>query len=122
MEDVNPMWPPPDADAIPLPRVALHFPLTPDAPLTWRARSDAELRIGRAQVRLIRSSSVDDLWLQPGDTVHVRQGERIWLSTRGPHPAEATLTTPYAQPSHTLVRWLVRLRDTLADLAAPRPR
>ncbi|WP_323120034.1 DUF2917 domain-containing protein [Burkholderia alba] len=107
-------------DAIQLPRVEIHFAVEPGATLTWRAPSRAEIRTCGSRVWLTRSNSVDDYWMQPGDVVRLRRGERIWLSTDGPGTAEASITTAYTRRRNTLLGWFSRLRGFAADLAARR--
>ncbi|WP_431824584.1 DUF2917 domain-containing protein [Burkholderia sp. F1] len=96
--------------AIALPRVVIHFAVAPRKTLTWRAPNDAEIRSHDAPLWLTRQTSVDDYWIQPGDVLRIPRGERIWLSTDGDRPAEASITTAYAMRGGWLRRALAQMR------------
>ncbi|WGS44289.1 DUF2917 domain-containing protein [Burkholderia sp. JSH-S8] len=116
MDQASPLFVRPDlrrADALALPRVVLHFAVAPRKTLTWRARHDAELRVHDATLWLTRVGSVDDYWMQPGDVLRLRRGDRIWLSTDGDRPAEASITTVYVARGARLQRALARMRHML---------
>ena len=96
-------------DAITLPRVVIHFAVAPHATMTWRAHRDAEIRAHNVALWVTRPPCVDDFWVRPGETMHIRRGERIWLSADGEIPAEMSITTAY-------IRRGERLRRAFADL------
>ncbi|KWK81162.1 hypothetical protein WM16_04010 [Burkholderia ubonensis] len=99
--------------AIALPRVVIHFAVAPRKTLTWRAPNDAEIRSHDAPLWLTRQTSVDDYWIRPGDVLRIPRGERIWLSTDGDQPAEASITTAYAMRGEWLRRALAQMRRML---------
>ncbi|KVN32289.1 hypothetical protein WJ63_06095 [Burkholderia pyrrocinia] len=116
MDQASPLFVRPDlrrADALALPRVVLHFAVAPRKTLTWRARHDAELRVHDATLWLTRVGSVDDYWMQPGDVLRLRRGDRIWLSTDEDRPAEASITTVCVARGARLQRALARMRRML---------
>lgn len=103
-------------DAIALPRVVIHFAVAPRTTLTWRAPRDAEIRAHRAALWLTRPPSVDDFWMQPGDVLQIRRGERIWFSTDGDAPAEASITTAYVKRGERLRRALAQMQRLLRGI------
>ncbi|AOK21157.1 hypothetical protein WT26_31635 [Burkholderia cepacia] len=100
-------------DAIALPRVVMQFAVAPRRTLTWRAPDDAEIRVHDATLWVTRLGSVDDYWIRPGDVLRIPRGERIWLSTDGARPAEASITTAYVKRGERLQRALAQMRRML---------
>ncbi|WP_010089855.1 DUF2917 domain-containing protein [Burkholderia ubonensis] len=99
--------------AIALPRVVIHFAVAPRKTLTWRAPNDAEIRSHDATLWVTRLASIDDYWMRPGDVLRIPRGERIWLSTDGDQPAEASITTAYVKRGERLQRALAQMRRML---------
>ncbi|PCE32575.1 DUF2917 domain-containing protein [Burkholderia ubonensis] len=116
MDQASPLFVRPDLrrpGAIALPSVVIHFAVAPRKTLTWRAPNDAEIRTHDAPLWLTRQTSVDDYWIRPGDVLRIPRGERIWLSTDGDLPAEASITTAYAMRGGWLQRALAQMRRML---------
>ncbi|OMG71991.1 DUF2917 domain-containing protein [Burkholderia ubonensis] len=116
MDQASPLFVRPDLrcpGAIALPRVVIHFAVAPRKTLTWRAPNDAEIRTHDAMLWVTRLASVDDYWIRPGDVLRIPRGERIWLSTDGDQPAEASITTAYAMRGGWLRRALAQMRRML---------
>ncbi|RQT29926.1 DUF2917 domain-containing protein [Burkholderia contaminans] len=110
-------------DAIALPRVVMQFTVAPRKTLTWRAKNDAEIRVHDATLWVTRLGSVDDYWIRTGDVLRVRRGDRIWMSTDGDCPAEASITTAYATSRRAwLERALARMRSLLRERCRSRSR
>jgi hypothetical protein len=103
-----------------LPRVVVHFSVTPGATLTWRVEADSTLSVHGARLWLTRISSPYDHWLAPGDEFRLQGGERVWLSTDGEHAASVSLTSALPVRRGMLGRWLGRL--AWLSLGAPTPR
>lgn len=116
MDQASPLFVRPDLrcpGAIALPRVVIHFAVAPRKTLTWRAANDAELRAHDATLWVTRLASVDDYWMRPGDVLRIPRGERIWVSTDGDQPAEASITTAYVKRGERLQRALAQIRCML---------
>ncbi|WP_063803194.1 DUF2917 domain-containing protein [Burkholderia ubonensis] len=116
MDQASPLFVRPDLrcpGAIALPRVVIHFAVAPRKTLTWRAANDAELRAHDATLWVTRLASVDDYWMRPGDVLRIPRGERIWVSTDGDQPAEASITTAYVKRGERLQRALAQMRCML---------
>ena len=60
-----------------LPRVVVHFSVTPGITLTWRVEADTTLAVHGARLWLTRISSPYDHWLAPGDEFLLQGGERV---------------------------------------------
>ncbi|MGU7779157.1 DUF2917 domain-containing protein [Burkholderia sp. PU8-34] len=119
MDQASPLFVRPDlrrADAIALPRVVIHFAVAPRKTLTWRAPSDAEIRVHDASLWLTRQTSVDDYWMRPGDVLRIPRGERIWVSTDADCPVEASITTAYLQRGMRLRRALAQVQHMMCGI------
>jgi hypothetical protein len=106
----------------PLPALSLHFAVPCNQTLTWRLAADSTLRIYGAQVWVTRARSPYDHWLNPGETLRLARGERIWLSTEGNLPARVTLTSAWQPRFATLRKAFGKLTAWPALLAPGRGR
>ncbi|WP_322011508.1 DUF2917 domain-containing protein [Paraburkholderia sp. J12] len=86
----------------PLPAQSLHFAVPQGQTFTWRLAADSLLRVYGAQVWVTRARSPYDHWLNPGETLRLARGERIWLSTDADAPARVTLTSAWRPRSGVL--------------------
>jgi hypothetical protein len=59
-----------------------------------------------------RSDDVEDYWLQPGHTLRLRRGERLWLSAEGSTPAKVAFSVPTRCDERAL-NWLARVGERL---------
>ncbi|SDC13025.1 DUF2917 domain-containing protein [Paraburkholderia lycopersici] len=100
----------------PLPTQSVHFAVPPARTLTWRVNAPATLRIHAAQVWVTRARSPYDHWLQPGETLRLERGERIWLSTEAALPARVTITSAWRPPFASVRRGVERVAAWLALL------
>lgn len=106
----------------PLPSQSIHFAVPPLRTLTWRVNASATLRIQSAQVWVTRARSPYDHWLQPGETLRLECGERIWLSTEAALPARVSITSAWQPPFAGMRRCRERLAAWLALLTLRRSR
>ncbi|MCP3706055.1 DUF2917 domain-containing protein [Paraburkholderia sp. CNPSo 3274] len=106
----------------PLPAQSIHFAVPPMRTLTWRANASATLRVQVAQVWVTRARSPYDHWLQPGETLRLERGERIWLSTEAALPARVSITSAWQPPFAGVRRCMERLAAWLALLTLRRSR
>lgn len=91
-----------------LPRMVVHFPVTPGPTLTWRVQADCTLAVRGARIWLTRISSPYDHWLSPGDEFRLYRGERVWLSADGDRAAHVSLTSALPTRRSVLARWFAR--------------
>ncbi|CAB3674433.1 DUF2917 domain-containing protein [Paraburkholderia rhynchosiae] len=103
-----------------LPKVVVHFPVTPGATLTWRVEADSTLDVKGARLWLTRICSPYDHWIAPGQTFQLQRGERIWVSADGDRAAQVSLTYALPAKGGIFKRWLTRL--ACLSLGPPTPR
>lgn len=109
--------------AIRLPRVVIYFAVESATTVTWRIAADSELRVhGEAPVWLTRHRSPYDHWLQPGESIRLQRGERVWLSVEEEVPAEVSITSPYVERRRVPRQWLERGREWVLGMVMPRRR
>jgi Protein of unknown function (DUF2917) len=108
-------------DALP-PQVVILLNVLPKQFITWRVRTDSELRAGTKDVRVSRIFIPYDHLLQPGDVLRLTRGERIWLSTDAEMSALISLTSACAGPRKPMYKWFERLCGCLVDISLLRPR
>ncbi|APA85586.1 DUF2917 domain-containing protein [Paraburkholderia sprentiae WSM5005] len=107
--------------AISLPRVVVHFAVESATTVTWRIAADSELRVhGQARLWLTRHCSPYDYWLQPGESISLERGERVWLSVEDQACAEVSITSPHVERHRMLRRWLARWRERVFDIGTAR--
>ncbi|MBB3260258.1 hypothetical protein F4827_004935 [Paraburkholderia bannensis] len=64
-----------------LPAQSIHFAVPAGQTLTWRVAADSTVRVHGSRIWLTRARSPYDHWLNPGETLRVLRGERLWLSS-----------------------------------------
>jgi hypothetical protein len=65
---------------------SIRFELRAGETVPLRVTSSTRLSVHGGAVWVTRSDDVDDYWLEPGKTLRLRRGERLWLSVeRGTH-------------------------------------
>ncbi|WP_233799583.1 DUF2917 domain-containing protein [Paraburkholderia sp. HP33-1] len=107
-------------EPIGLPRIAIHLAVPVGTTITWRARADSEVRVCESRIWLTRVGSPYDYWMQPGDILRLKHGERIWISADGDMPTEVSITTEYAVRRDIVYRWIVRLKVLIFGASAIR--
>ena len=76
------------------------------------ARS-TKLVVHGGAVWVTRSDDTEDYWLQPGHTLRLRRGERLWLSAEGSSHAKVAFSVPTRCDERAL-NWLARVGERLA--------
>ena len=105
-----------------LPKVVVHFVVTPGATFSWRVSAATELRVHGARVWLTRINSPYDYWLMPGHAMQLKRGERVWISTDGDAPARVALSSRLPLRRGVASQWLARLAWLGLGVIAPRLR
>jgi hypothetical protein len=70
------------------------------------------LAVNCGAVWVTRSDDTEDYWLQPGHTLRLRRGERLWLSVEGGDRATLAFAVP-ARPGVWVFDWLKGASDRL---------
>jgi Protein of unknown function (DUF2917) len=76
------------------------------------ARS-TKLVVRGGPVWVTRSDDIEDYWLEPGHTLHLRRGERLWLSAEGAGQARVIFSVPTRCDERAL-NWLARVSERFA--------
>ncbi|VVD26788.1 DUF2917 domain-containing protein [Paraburkholderia dioscoreae] len=63
-------------------------------------------------VWVTRSDDIEDYWLQPGHTLRLRRGERLWLSAEGNTQARVAFSVPTRCDERAL-NWFARIGERL---------
>ncbi len=92
---------------------SITFEIEPGETASMLIGDSTRLTAEGAPLWVTRSNDVEDYWLQPGAALHLRRGERLWLSVEGSAKAEARFVAPLT--SRALVGdWLGTLTERLA--------
>ncbi|MEX3784821.1 DUF2917 domain-containing protein [Paraburkholderia sp. BR14374] len=85
--------------------------------LPLKVARSTKLIVRGGAVWVTRSDDTKDYWLQPGQTLHLRRGERLWLSAEGATFAKVTFSVPTRCDKRALnwfariaERWMMRVR------------
>ncbi|WGS53876.1 DUF2917 domain-containing protein [Paraburkholderia sp. D15] len=101
-------------------KMVVHFSVAPGATLTWRIDVDSTLTVQGARLWITRINFPYDYWLDPGHTLRLQRGERIWLSCEDTRAARVSLSCTLPAKRGVLHRWLGRL--AWLSLGPPTPR
>jgi hypothetical protein len=91
---------------------SITFEIQPSEIVPMIVSKSSRLTVQGACMWVTRSNDVEDYWLQPGDCLRLRRGERLWLSAEGAQVA--CLVFSVAPPAKDGVRH--GLRSGLANL------
>jgi len=80
--------------------------------LPLRVARSTKLTVRGGAVWITRSDDTLDYWLQPGQTLHLRRGERLWLGAEGARHAKVTFSVPTRCDERAL-NWLARVGERL---------
>jgi hypothetical protein len=70
------------------------------------------LKVSGGAVWVTRSDDVEDYWLEPGHTLRLRRGERLWLSVEGSQSARLAFAVP-TRANERAMNWFARVTDRL---------
>jgi Protein of unknown function (DUF2917) len=103
-------------------RVVVHLELQPGQTVSWRVVADSEIRAHGSRIWLTRVGFPYDYWMQPGDVLRVKRGERVWISSDGDGPGEVAVASDYRDHRSHMNRWLSHLKEIIVDLSFLRAR
>ncbi len=81
--------------------------------LPMKVARSTKLIVHGGAVWVTRSDDTEDYWLQPGHTLRLRRGERLWLSAEGGTFARVAFTVPTRCDQRAL-NWFARFGERLA--------
>jgi Protein of unknown function (DUF2917) len=87
---------------------SITFEIEPGETVPMMIAHSTRLTVQGAAVWVTRSNDVEDYWLRPGTSLHLRRGERLWLSVEGDRAARVGFVAPLARTA--------QLRGALAAL------
>ncbi|HEY4349773.1 MAG TPA: DUF2917 domain-containing protein [Paraburkholderia sp.] len=77
-----------------------------------RVTNSTRLTVHGGAVWVTRSDDVEDYWLEPGKTLRLRRGERLWLSAEGSTQAGVVFYVP-KRANERAVNWFARVVERL---------
>ncbi|MEW9584098.1 DUF2917 domain-containing protein [Paraburkholderia sp. DGU8] len=80
--------------------------------LAMKVARSTKLVVHGGAIWVTRSDDVEDYWLQPGHTLRLRRGERLWLSAEGSTPSKVVFSVPTRCDERAL-NWLARVGERL---------
>ena len=94
---------------------SITFEIPPGETVPMKVQRSTRLSVQCGPVWATRSNDVDDYFVLDGETLRLRRGERLWLSTEGGQSAcvEFSVARPAKQVA---LSGLARLRERFASL------
>ncbi|AME23623.1 MAG: DUF2917 domain-containing protein [Pseudomonadota bacterium] len=93
---------------------SITFEIADGETVPMRIGNSVKLSVLGAPVWATRSNDTEDYWLVPGDSLKLRQHERLWLSTEAGGTAQVVFTLA-RRPDQRAIGWLARGFDRLAE-------
>jgi hypothetical protein len=81
--------------------------------LPLKVARSTKLVVRGGAVWITRSDDIEDYWLQPGHTLRLRRGERLWVSAEGTPRATIAFSVPTRCDERAL-NWFARVGERLA--------
>lgn len=72
----------------------IRFAIARGETLSVRVTRSTRLAVTSGAVWLTRSDDIADYWLEPGHTVRLRRGERLWIGSEGGSAARIAFERP----------------------------
>lgn len=92
---------------------SITFEIEPGETVPMMIAHSTRLTVEGAAVWATRSNDVEDYWLRPGGALHLRRGERLWLSVDGGKAARVRFVAPLA-PTAMMGAWLGSLAQRVS--------
>jgi DUF2917 family protein len=77
-----------------------------------RVTASTRLSVHGAAVWVTRSDDVNDYWLEPGKTLRLRRGERLWLSVGRGAQAYVVFYVP-KRANERAITWVARVAERI---------
>ncbi|WP_207004353.1 DUF2917 domain-containing protein [Trinickia mobilis] len=84
---------------------SITFEINPGETVPMMVMKSTRLTVQGASMWVTRSNDTEDYWLEPGDCLRLRRGERLWLSAEGTQPASVAFWVA-PRPKDGLRHWL----------------
>jgi hypothetical protein len=91
---------------------SITFEINAGETVPMKVSRSIRLAVSGGAVWVTRSDDTEDYWLQPGHTLKLRRGERLWLSVEHGDRARVAFAVP-PRPAVRLIDWLTRVTDRL---------
>jgi hypothetical protein len=86
---------------------SIWFEVSAGETVPLRVTSSTRLTVYGGAVWVTRSNDVEDYWLEPGKTLRLRRGERLWLSAEGSSQACVVFFVP-KRVNERAISWFAR--------------
>ncbi|RAS20525.1 DUF2917 domain-containing protein [Paraburkholderia bryophila] len=91
---------------------SIAFEIRSGETIPMKVARSTRLVVQGGAVWVTRSDDTEDYWLQPGHTLRLRCGERLWLSAEGGAQAKVTFSVPTRCDQRAL-NWFARIGERL---------
>lgn len=87
------------------------FEISPGETVPMMIAHSTRVSVQGAPVWVTRSNDVEDYWLEPGRSLRLRRGERLWLSVEGHGNARVAFLAPLPRTAaltdliHAVTAW-----------------
>jgi hypothetical protein len=71
---------------------SITFEVQPDETVPLRVSRGVAITVAGERVWVTRSADQEDYWVEHGESLALRPGELLWISTDGARPARVTVT------------------------------
>ncbi len=93
---------------------SITFEIAAGETVPMRVTRSTRLTVEGGAIWVTRSDDVEDYWLEPGKTLRLRRGERLWLSVeRGTHACVA-FSVP-TRADEKALNWSARIAERFAS-------
>lgn len=89
---------------------SITFEIRPGETVPMKVERSTRLAVTCNPIWVTRSDDTRDYWLEPGHTLHLRRGERLWLSAEGGPTARVAFAVP-ARADQKVLNWLGRMGE-----------
>jgi hypothetical protein len=92
---------------------SITFEIVAGETVPMKITRSTRLAVSGGAVWVTRSDDVEDYWLEPGKTLRLRRGERLWLSVERGACARVAFLVP-TRPEQKALNWLSRVSERFA--------
>ncbi|MEI6000646.1 DUF2917 domain-containing protein [Paraburkholderia bengalensis] len=92
---------------------SITFEIVAGETVPMKVTRSTRLAVSGAAVWVTRSDDVEDYWLEPGKTLRLRRGERLWLSVERGTQARVAFHVPM-RPRQKALNWFGRVSERFA--------
>lgn len=89
------------------------FEIKPGETVPMKVTRSTRLAVTGGPVWVTRSNDTEDYWLEPGHTLRLRSGERLWLSAESNSAANVAFSVP-GRCDQRVRGWLGRVGERFA--------